>query len=161
MSLRLRRRGASAFRLAPDPHSILTVRRPSPLLLRLRCLNVLLALLSQVGFGNAQSLQCDMHGLGAMQTGHASAASAPTAMQHSATHESHSGTDTDACHCTCIDDCSAAVSLPAAPIAATLRVALVVAQPRRSLDAAPARPALPEPERLLPFANGPPATALL
>jgi hypothetical protein len=137
------------------------VRRPSPLLLRLRGVLVLLALLSQVGFGNAQSLQCGMHGLGAMQTGHAGAASAPTAMQHSATHQSHSGTDSDACHCTCIGDCSAAISLPAAPIAATLRVALVVAQPRRSLDAAPARPALPEPERLLPFGNGPPATALL
>jgi len=96
-----------------------------------------------------------------MQTEHTSAASAPTAMQHSATHESHSGTDSDGCHCTCIGDCSAAISLPAAPMAATLRVALVVAQPRRALDAAPARPALPEPERLLPFANGPPATALL
>ena len=137
------------------------MRRPSPLLLRLRGVLVLLALLSQVGFGNAQSLECSMHGLGAMQTGHASTSSAPTAMHHAATHQSHSGTDTDACHCTCIGDCSAAISLPAAPIAATLRVALVVAQPRRSLDAAPARPALPEPERLLPFANGPPATALL
>jgi hypothetical protein len=137
------------------------VRRPSPLLLRLRGVLVLLALLSQVGFGNAQSLQCSMHGLGAMQTEHASAASAPTAMHHSATHESHNGTDSDACHCTCIGDCSAAISLPAAPMAATLRVALVIAQPRRSLDAAPARPALPEPERLLPFGNGPPATTLL
>ncbi len=139
------------------------MRRPSPLLLRVRGVLVLLALLSQVGFGNAQSLACDMHGLGAMQSGHASAgaAAASTPMQHSAAHGSDSHTGTAACHCTCIGDCSAAVSLPAAPTATTLRVALVIAQPRRSLDAAPARPALPEPERLLPFANGPPATALL
>jgi len=142
---------------------MLTVHRPSSLPLRLRGVLVLLALLSQVGFGNAQSLQCDMHGLGAMRGGHtiASATAAPMEMQHPATHRSHGDTGTDACHCTCIGDCSAAVSLPAAPIAATLRVTLVVAQPRRSPDAAPTRPTLPELERLLPFANGPPATALL
>jgi hypothetical protein len=132
-------------------------------MLRLRGVLVLLALLSQAGFGNAQSLQCDMHGLGAMRSERttAGATADPSVMQHQAAHHHESDTGTGACHCTCIGDCSAAVSLPAAPIASTLRVALVVAQPDRALDVAPTRPALPEPDGLLPFANGPPAAALL
>lgn len=119
---------------------------------------VLLALLSQVGFGNAESLACDMHGMGAMAAG-----AVADGMKHHApaAHHSDGSKDAQGCHCTCIGDCSAAVALPMAPSAPTLRVALVVAAPRRPLDIEPARPTSPEPDRLLPFANGPPATALL
>ena len=118
---------------------------------------VLLALLSQVGFGNAESLRCDMHGMGAMM-----AAGAGGMMHHQpATHTGSGHQDAAGCHCTCIGDCSAAVALPTAPSATTLRVAIVVAAPSRPLDIEPARPTSPEPDRLLPFANGPPATALL
>jgi hypothetical protein len=118
---------------------------------------VLLALLSQVGFGNAESLRCDMHGMGAMM-----AASARGTMHHQpATHQGTGNQDAHGCNCTCIGDCSAAVALPTAPSAATLRVAIVVATSSRPLDIEPARPTSPEPDRLLPFANGPPATALL
>ncbi len=136
---------------------MVSVRRPSPLLLRFRGVFVLLALLSQVGFGSAESLRCDMHGLGAMM-GDGSTTGA-ISHHHAAAH--HSDTDGGGCHCTCIGDCSAAVPLPTAPSAPTLRVALVIAQPGRPLDTAAARPTRPEPDRLLPFANGPPATALL
>jgi hypothetical protein len=124
---------------------------------------VLLALLSQVGFGNAQSLGCDMHGMGAMLSNQPTAGAVSGGMKHhaAATHHGNSGKDANGCHCTCIGDCSSVVALPTAPSATTLRVALVVAAPRRSLDIEPARPTSPEPDRLLPFANGPPATALL
>jgi len=118
---------------------------------------VLLALLSQVGFGNAESLRCDMHGLGAVANSGATAGAA--GHHHTAGH--HSDSHSDGCHCSCIGDCSAAVPLPTTPSAPTLRVALVLAQPSRPLDTAAAQPTRPEPDRLLPFANGPPATALL
>jgi len=134
------------------------VRRPSPLLLRLRGVLVLLALLSQVGFGSAQSLACDMHGLGAMMG--ATHGAMAGMKHHQAAHHGNGNQDADGCHCSCIGDCSAAVALPTAPSAVTVRVALVVATPQRPLDIEPARPTSPEPDRLLPFANGPPATAL-
>jgi hypothetical protein len=143
---------------------------------------VLLALLSQVGFGNAQSLRCDMHGMGAMTHGGAAhdmaagdvaagdmAAGHLTAgdmvaggmtHHHPATHQGDSSKDDHRCDCSCIGDCSAGVVPPTAPSATTVRVALVVATPRRPLDIEPTRPTSPEPDRLLPFANGPPATAL-
>jgi hypothetical protein len=80
---------------------------------------------------------------------------------HGVAHHGDGNQDADGgCHCTCIGDCSAAVALPTAPSAPTLRVALVAAAPSRPLDIEPARPTSPEPDRLLPFANGPPATAL-
>jgi len=121
---------------------------------------VLLALLSQVGFGSAESLRCDMHGMGAMVAAGAMTGAA-THHHGQAAHNGASDKDAQGCHCTCIGDCSAAVALPTAPSAPTLRVALVVAAPRRPLDIEPTRPTSPEPARLLPFANGPPATALI
>ena len=150
--------GTPAFRLAPNPRSILIVRRPSPLLLRLRGVLVLLALLSQVGFGNAQSLRCDMHGMGAMMGDAATHGMMAGGMSHH--HQGAGDKDAHGCDCTCIGDCAGAVALPTAPTAPTLRVALVAATPSRPLDIEPARPTSPEPDRLLPFANGPPATAL-
>jgi len=149
--------------MALNPHSVRSVRRPSPLLLRLRGVLVLLALLSQVGFGNAESLRCDMHGMGGAMMGDGATHGmvAGGTMHHQpATHQDDGSHDADACHCTCIGDCSAAVALPTAPRVPTVRVALVMAAPRRPLDIEPARPTSPEPDRLLPFANGPPATAL-
>jgi hypothetical protein len=123
---------------------------------------VLLALLSQVGFGNAESLRCDMHGMGALVGNGATVGAMTGGKQHTpAAHHGTGNQDADGCHCTCIGDCTAAVVLPTAPNAPTLRVALVVATPSRPLDIEPARPTSPEPDRLLPFANGPPATALL
>ena len=138
------------------------MRRPSPLLLRLRGLLVLLALLSQVGFGNAESLRCDMHGMGAMMSDGASHGMVAGGTMHHrpATHQGDGSKDAQRCNCSCIGDCSAAVAMPTAPSAPTLRVALVAAAPRRPLDIEPARPTSPEPDRLRPFANGPPATAL-
>jgi hypothetical protein len=137
------------------------VRRPSPLLLRLRGVLVLLALLSQVGFGNAQSLACDMHGMGALMGDRAThGAMAGGTMHHQPATDQGNGSK-GGCDCTCIGDCSAAVALPTAPSATTLRVAFIVPTPHRPLGIEPARPTSPEPDRLLPFANGPPATALL
>jgi len=123
---------------------------------------VLLALLSQVGFGNAQSFRCDMHGMGAMMGGGMDhGMTAAGMMRHApASHHGDGSQDPHGCDCTCIGDCSAAVALPTAPSVPTVRVALVAAAPRRPLDIEPARPTSPEPDRLLPFANGPPATAL-
>jgi hypothetical protein len=121
---------------------------------------VLLALLSQVGFGNAESLACDMHGPGAMMGGATHGAMAGMKHHASAAHHGSGHQDAGGCHCSCIGDCSATVALPTAPSTSTVRVAFVIATPLRPLDIEPARPTSPEPDRLLPFANGPPATAL-
>lgn len=121
---------------------------------------VLLALLSQVGFGNAQSLRCDMHGMGALVAASKDAPAGGMMHHQPASHHDNGSKGTDGCHCICIGDCSAAVALPTAPTAPTVRIALRAAAPSRPLDIEPARPTSPEPDRLLPFANGPPATAL-
>jgi hypothetical protein len=47
------------------------------------------------------------------------------------------------------------------PAVATLRVALIDPEPRRALDLEPAHAPPAEPDRLLPFANGPPVSALI
>ena len=110
--------------------------------------------------GNAREAACEMHGLGAMRT------STSVASHHAAGHSvapssGHQHEGTDAHSCCCIDECSAAVTVATAPTTPTLIVALVAAQPRRVFDERSAQTAPPEPERLLPFANGPPAGRLL
>lgn len=126
----------------------------------LRSVSLLLALLSVVVLGNAREAACEMHGLGAMRpqlavvahhgTEHAAPASAPSSHHHD-------GGQT----CCCIDECSAAVAVASAPVMPTLLVAFIAAQPRRIFDERSAQAAPPEPDRLLPFANGPPAGRLL
>jgi hypothetical protein len=119
------------------------------------------ALLTAMLLGVVQGTSCTMHGLGATQVdattgsgmeGHAGMAG----MSHEGT------TDPGAHHgcCTCIGDCTMVAPLASAPAAATLLVAIVAAEPDRPLDAEPRRPPNVAPDRLLPFANGPPPSAL-
>jgi hypothetical protein len=100
-----------------------------------------------------------MHGLGAMSAPDAAAA------HHGASHApvtgDHGHQDADGQACCCIDDCSAAVAVASAPVMPTLLVAFAAAQPRRLFDERSAQTAPPEPDRLLPFANGPPSGRLL
>ena len=126
----------------------------------LRSAALLLALLSAVVLGNAREAACEMHGLGAMRApasagghhdaGHASPATTPAGHHHAAGQK-----------CCCIDECAPSVAVATAPATPTLLVALVDAQPRRIFDERSAQTAPPEPDRLLPFANGPPAGRLL
>lgn len=124
---------------------------------------MLVALLSAILLGGVQSAACTMHGLGAglaataTETGHVAPGVSPSS--HGSDRHSH-GTDDLGCHCTCIGDCSMAAPLALTPAAITLRVALVEPEPRRPLDLEPAHAPTAEPDRLLPFANGPPAPAL-
>lgn len=132
---------------------------------------LLLALASVVAFGDAGVADCEMHG--AMRGGRA-ATVAPAAHEpgHDAAPADHAGghhagapaapdpqghQDAESpCNCSCIGDCSvtsAAARLPAVP---TVRIAVVTAEPHRVFDESSALAAPPEPERLLPFANGPP-----
>ena len=53
-----------------------------------------------------------------------------------------------------------AAPLVTPPASVTLRVTLVDAEPRLPLDREPLQAPPVEPDRLLPFANGPPASAL-
>ena len=133
----------------------------------LRSAALFLALLSAVVFGNVQEAACEMHGLGAM-TSHAVAghhAGARTDATDAAGAHRHGGSDGgergDAGSCCCIGACTAAVTVAGAPTAPTLLVAFVAAEPSRVFDARSAQAAPPEPDRLLPFANGPPAGRLL
>lgn len=124
---------------------------------------MLVALLSAVLLGGVQDASCAMHGLGATRAeamtdgsmaGHAGMAGM-----------SHEGGTTDAGEhhgcCTCIGDCTMVAPLVNAPTAATVLVALVTPEPRRPLDSESPRPPNVEPDRLLPFANGPPPSALV
>ena len=126
---------------------------------------LLLALLSMVSLGGAQSVSCEMHGLGAshgiatddtVKAVHAGMAG----MSHDSGQTGGANEHGD-CHCSCIGDCSIVAPLATAPVATTIRVALVTPEPRRPIVAEPTRAPPPEPDRLLPFANGPPASALL
>lgn len=145
---------------------------------RLFAAPLVIALLSAVLLGGVQEASCAMHGGGAARTsgapiaaaGHAMAAHvmaahtmaahavAETTSPQSGGHEhdrSHSG-----CDCSCIGACTMSAPLAAPPAAVTLRIALVEPQPQRAIDTEPAQSPPREPDRLLPFANGPPAATL-
>jgi hypothetical protein len=83
-----------------------------------------------------------------------------SAMAH-AGGEGSQNADHPGCDCTCIGDCSMVAPLATPPSVATLRVALSDPAPRRPLDIEPALPVPSEPDGLLPFANGPPASPLV
>lgn len=140
---------------------------------RLFAAPLVIALMSAVLLGGAQEASCAMHGRGAARTtaapvaaaGHAMAAhatahhaAAETTSPRSGGHEhgqSHSG-----CDCSCIGACTMSAPFASPPAVVTLRIALVEPQPRRPLDTEPVQSPPHEPDRLLPFANGPPAATL-
>ena len=138
-----------------------------------RAAMMLVALLSAVLLGGAQGMSCELHGLvggvqaaataGHAMVGHAMAGHAEMAGMAGMSHESGStdAGDHGGCGCTCIGDCTMVAPLANAPFATTLLVALVAPEPVRALDAEPRRSPHVEPDRLLPFANGPPASALV
>ena len=122
-----------------------------------------LALSSMMLLDGVQSAACEMHGIGKVSM-HATAAghgaSAGGAMLHG--HDAPANDpDALACDCTCIGACTMVAPLADPPAAATLRIALVAPEPRRALDLEPPLSPPREPDRLLPFANGPPASALV
>ena len=124
---------------------------------------MLVALLSAVLLGGAQDASCAMHGLGATRADSMTHGSmAGHAGMAGMSHEEGT-TDADGHHgcCTCIGDCTMVAPLVSAPTAATVLVALAAPEPGRPLDAESPRPPSVEPDRLLPFANGPPASALV
>ena len=127
---------------------------------------LLVALLSAVLLGGVQSASCEMHGLGAARSdgveqaamsGHAHEGSTASPLSDDHDHAAGEG----GCDCSCIGDCRMVAPLATAPAAATIRVALVAPEPSRQIDAEPTRAPPPTPDRLLPFANGPPVSALL
>jgi hypothetical protein len=126
---------------------------------------MLVALLSAVLLGGVQEASCAMHGLGAARSG-GGATAGPSHADHASamSHESgqHSeGTKHSGCDCSCIGDCTMVAPLANPPSVVTLRVALIDPAPRRPLDLEPALAPPAEPEGLLPFANGPPASPLV
>jgi hypothetical protein len=127
---------------------------------------LIIAFFSAVLLGGVQEMSCAMHGLGAAPRAagethsaahHAADASQPT---HQRGHHEH-GRGEHGCDCSCIGACTAVAPLMMPPVVATLRVALIDPEPRRPLDLEPAHAPPAEPDRLLPFANGPPAAALI
>ena len=125
---------------------------------------MLVALHSAVLLGGVQEASCAMHGLGAAIEGAAAAGMAHADHASATPHESgqHShGSGDSGCDCTCIGSCTTVAPLATPPVAATLRIALIDPEPRRPLDVEPTRAPTDEPDRLLPFPNGPPAPALI
>ena len=129
---------------------------------------MLVALLSAVLLGGMQGVSCEMHGLGAAQTqapgGDDMAAHAGlpdmAGMAGMAHHAGESAPGDGHCACTCIGDCTMVAPLATPPTAAVLLVTLVAPESDRPLDAEPAWSPRAAPDRLLPFANGPPPSAL-
>jgi hypothetical protein len=121
-----------------------------------------LALLSMILLDGVQQAACDVHGLG-KASAHGSMASGSMDASHGMTHQhgapAHDSSAPD-CDCTCIGTCTTVAPLAATPSAVTVRVALVAPQPQRALDREPDSSPPREPDKLLPFANGPPASAL-
>lgn len=116
-----------------------------------------------------QSASCETHGFGAAgmhvmvaEGAGSMAATGAATHEHGAAHGAPAkDADMSGCDCTCIGACTMVAPLAAAPTAVTLRVALVAPQPHRDLDREPVIALPREPDRLLPFANGPPESALL
>jgi hypothetical protein len=126
---------------------------------------MLVALLSAVLLGGVQEASCAMHGLGAARSEEAAPAGTThahhaSAMPHEGGQHSHGAGDSG-CDCSCIGACTMAAPAATPPAVVTLRVALSEPEPRRPLDLEPALAPPVEPDRLLPFANGPPASALV
>ena len=124
---------------------------------------LVIALLSAVLLGGVRDLACETHGLGTMRSSAvdvggavATAAHAMPDMAHGTGGHSHGGDGGD-CACTCVGACTTVAPVAVAPAASTVRIAVVAAIPARLLDAGPQQPLPREPDRLLPFANGPPA----
>ena len=125
---------------------------------------MLVALLSAVLLGGVQEASCAMHGLGAAQSAGASMAPPShadhaSAMSHASGHHSQ-GAEHQGCDCSCIGDCTMIAPLATSPSVVTLRVALIDPAPRRTLDIEPRLVPPAEPDGVLPFANGPPASPL-
>jgi hypothetical protein len=103
-----------------------------------------------------QDASCEMHGLGAAR------AVATPAHHAAAAASSHEAGDTEhgrgpaGCDCTCVGACTISAPLATPPSVATLRVALVEPEPRVSIGVEPSLVPPRAPDRLLPFANGPP-----
>ena len=107
---------------------------------------------------------CEMHGLGAAIAG---APAGEQTTHHAATaagsHETGDGEHRRApagCDCTCVGACTISAPLATPPSVATLRVALVEPEPRVSIGVEPSLVPPRAPDRLLPFANGPPTATV-
>ena len=101
----------------------------------------------------------DMGGAADMPAHEMPAHEMPAEHQQSQDRQGQDGQNAD-CHCSCIDECSVAVAAAILPTAATVRIVIVAAQPRRVLDARASHPPPASADRRLPFANGPPASRL-
>ena len=106
-----------------------------------------------------------MHGLGAAQVGAATVRSVPAShvaharkISHDRGRHSHDD-GAHGCDCSCIGACTMTAPLATAPAAVMVQMALVEPEPRVPADVEPAHSPAREPDRLLPFANGPPASA--
>jgi hypothetical protein len=125
--------------------------------------SLLFALVMSVAFGNAASASCEMHGLGALRAGDPAMSRGAMSMGHgdaeSHRHGRTDGAPSDDCACSCSGDCIGARVPGVVPAAPTVRVSVAAPRPVRALDVGAQRPRIAEPDRLLPFANGPPRTA--
>lgn len=118
-----------------------------------------LVLLLAMGAGSAGRASCAMHGMGSM-TSHVMPSHDSGMPGHAMTHHHGQGSSHnehgDACCCG--GECSGVAQVASIPLAATVRVAMVVATPVSAFEPGDHRSPPAEPDRLLPFANGPPAT---
>jgi hypothetical protein len=118
------------------------------------------ALVAAMGAGSAGRAMCARHGLGGM-TSHVMPANHADMARHAVTHHPEHGSSQheDSDGCCCAGECSGVATMVTIPDTALVRVAVVVAEPVSVFEPL-GRQTLPaEPDRLLPFANGPPAVA--
>jgi hypothetical protein len=116
---------------------------------------LLVALVVATGLGSAARASCAEHGLGGLAlVGHAAPAGAAT---HHAAHHGHGHSGNDHSEgCCCAGECAGVAQLATLPPSITIRVAVSVAEPARAFDLRTGQAPVADPDRLLPFANGPP-----
>ena len=147
--------------MASNPHNVWFVRKPFLASLRRLCAAPLfIALLSAVMLAAVQAASCEMHGLGVAPSGQQVASHASDA---AGSHESGAGEHghgSTGCDCTCIGACTVSAPLATPPATVTLRIALVEPEPSVTVGTEPSLSLPRAPDRLLPFANGPPSTSV-
>jgi hypothetical protein len=131
-----------------------------PSLRRLCAAPLFIALLSAVMLAGVQDASCEMHGLGAARAVATPAHHGAAAVSSHETGDGEHGRGPAGCDCTCVGACTISAPLATPPFVATLRVALVEPEPRVSIGVEPSLVPPRAPDRLLPFANGPPTATV-
>ena len=117
------------------------------------------AMILVMGAGSAGRASCTMHGMGSIASHAGRANTSGDATHHMVHHGQSPAHDQHSDGCCCGGECAGVAQVARMPEAATVRVAVVVAEPANVFEPRQQQAPPAEPDRLLPFSNGPPVVA--